>query len=547
MFSQAPKLPCRGIKEKFYQYINVRSDKAYSTIQWKSETHLQRNLELYKSQHEKFIYLFNEQDNIRELVQFWIDIAVNKLPSQESWEPANRVQKAWEHLTVYCEESCYHAAFQVWKDDRTQSWEEFIFLARCLIYDHDKFRKVLSKYDCISSSLDTYITKVLINNIKDKACVSKFSKWRLFLHKSEKELKEALNRYGTYEPEASKYLFARKYFKQVYQMNKLQNPAQAKGQKYPEPDDADFEEIINYYNAEKSLTSTPHEVAAGECITVEQLKSWIETCVNALHNYPKSTIPRVSLESIQETEHEFLSNKEVSELNLFDDLTEIGIAKKTDKALKQRLLTLKVDQQKILLLYYGFGLNQVQIADKFQVTQGTIASRLRTIESKLLKTLSELSQPSQWISQYVNGWLVRNYQAPNYSYLIDTALVESIKQLNEKEKEALRLYYGQKIDKKVIEDKFNMPELDFTEFLVKIQVKLEIALMKEIEKYINKYIKLWLLKEYKSIIKSACNDLNVILQPQQQQIETFNAFLDKYLEKSLQIWQLRLQVGEKNV
>jgi hypothetical protein len=56
MFNQLPKLPSRGIQEKFYQYINVVSHKTYFTVQWKSETNLQRNLELYKSQHEKFIF-----------------------------------------------------------------------------------------------------------------------------------------------------------------------------------------------------------------------------------------------------------------------------------------------------------------------------------------------------------------------------------------------------------------------------------------------------------------------------------------------------------
>ena len=545
MFSQAPKLPCRGIQEKFYQYINVGSDKAYSTIQWKSETNLKRNLELYKSQHEKFIYLLNQQDNMRELVQFWIDIALKELPPQESWEPANRVKKAWEHLTVYCEESCYHAAFQVWKDDRTQSWEEFIFLARCLIYDHDKFRKILAKYDSVSSSLDAYITKVLVNNIKDKTSVSKFSKWRLFSQKSEKELKEALSRSGIYEPDVSKFLFARKYFKQVYQMNKLQNPAHEKGQTYPEPDDADFEEVANYYNTEKSLVWAPHEVSAGGQITVEQLKSWIETCIKALQNYPKSIIPSVSLEFLQQKGHEIesLSNEEISESNLLSDQTEIGIAKETETALKQRLLALKIDQQKILILYYGLGLNQVNIADKFQVTQGTIASRLKTVESKLLKTLSELSQPNQWVSQYVNGWLVRNYRTPDYSNLIDIALVEAIKKLDEYEKEVLRLCYGQKIDKKIIGDKFNMQEKAFTAFLITIQVKLEIALIKEIEKQIHQYVKLWLLKVYGDVVKSACHDLNIILRLNQHHVETLNTVLEKSLEKSLQLWQLRQPVG----
>jgi hypothetical protein len=172
---------------------------------------------------------------------------------------------------------------------------------------------------------------------------------------------------------------------------------------------------------------------------------------------------------------------------------------------------------------------------------------LKTIESKLLKTLSELSQPNQWVSQYVNGWLVRNYHSSNYSHLIDIALVEAIKQLNETEKELLRLCYGEKIDKRLLEDKLNLPQLESTEYLLKIQVKLESTLMKEIDKYIHKYIKMWLSKEYKSMVKSVCNDLDITLQPTQPKVEDLDAVLEKPLEKSLQMWQLGQQVGEQNV
>lgn len=533
MVNYLPKLPYRGTQEKFYKYMDLGSGNANSNIRWKPEANLQRNIELYKSRHEKFVSLSNQDDNTRELVQFWINIALYDLPLPENWESNNRVQKAWEHLTVYCEESCYYAAFDVWKVDQSQSWDELIFLARSLIYDRDRFKNILVQYNNVNSSLDTYITKIIINSVKDKTSIGKFSTWRLFVHKSDKELKEALYRDGRCEPEISRFLFARKYFKQVYQMNKLQNPAVAKGKKFPEPSETDFIEVVNYYNTEKLLPSAPHEVAAGGNITVEQLKAWIEVCIAALYNYPKSIASSFSLEALQEAGREFEApSQEVFELGNRDSTEDTSLVKKVEAALKQQLYTLKPDQQKILLLYYGFEFNQTQVADNFKVTQGTIAARLKTIELKLTKTLSQLSQPPEWVSEYVTGWLVNSYQSPVYSDLINVALVEAVKKLEQLDKEALRLCYGQKMHQISIANQLQVTESDLALITNNAKAKLENYLIKEIDCIIIRYLKVWLSNTCKHIMKSACNNLKV-----SQSLTNLEA-LQPILEESLKIWQL---------
>lgn len=533
MLNYLPKLPHRKTQEKFYKYMDLGSGSANSNIRWKPEANLQRNIELYKSKHEKFVYLSSQEDNIRELVQFWIDMALYDQPLPENWESNNRVQKAWEHLTVYCEESCYYAAFDVWKVDQSQSWDELIFLARSLIYDRDRFKNILVQYNNVNSSLDTYITKIIINSVKDKTSIGKFSTWRLFVHKSDKELKEALYRDGRCEPEISRFLFARKYFKQVYQMNKLQNPAVTKGKKFPEPSETDFIEVVDYYNTEKLLSGAPHEVAAGGNITVEQLKAWIEVCIAALYNYPKSIASSFSLEALQEAGREFeAQSQEVFELGNRDSTEDTSLVNKVEAALKQQLYTLKPDQQKILLLYYGFELNQTQVADNFKVTQGTIAARLRTIELKLTKTLSQLSQPPEWVSQYVTGWLVNSYQSPVYSDLINVALVEAIKKLEQLEKEALRLCYGQKMHQKSIANQLQVTESELALITNNAKAKLENYLIKEIDCIIIRYLKVWLSNTCKHIMKSACNTLKV-----SQSLTNLEA-LQPILEESLKIWQL---------
>ncbi len=532
MFNYLPKLPYRITQEKFYKYMDLESSNANSAIRWKPEAYLQRNIELYQSRHEKFASLSNQEDNTRDLVQFWIDMALYDLPLPENWESNNRVQKAWEHLSVYCEESCYYAAFDVSKVDRSQSWEEFIFFARCLIYDRNKFKNILVQYNNVNSSLDTYVTKIIINTVKDKTSVGKFSTWRLFVDKSDKELKEALNRHGKCEPEISRFLFARKYFKQVYQMNKLQNPAVTKGKKYPEPSETDFMEVVNYYNTQKLLSSAPHEVAAGANITVEELKTWIEVCIAALYNYPKSIASSFSLEALQDAGREFEALSE--EVFVEADSTKTSLISKLS-ALELQLCSLKPDQQKILLLYYGFELNQTQVADNFKVTQGTIAARLKTIELKLIKTLSQLSQPTEWVSQYVAVWLVGSYQSPVYSDLINVALVEALKKLEQLEKDALRLYYGQKMYQKDIANQLQITESKLALISDNAKSKLEDYLIKEIDCIINQYLKIWLSNTCKCVVKSACNNLKV---SQPTNLEA----LQPVLEESLKIWQLPLKI-----
>ncbi|MBW4636552.1 MAG: sigma-70 family RNA polymerase sigma factor [Iphinoe sp. HA4291-MV1] len=541
MFTSIPKLPSRQNSiEKFSMYMTVENNKGYSTIKWKTEPQMHFNIELYKSRHYKFASLVNQDDNGKGLVQFFLDMAFNDRPPKEDWEPETRVQKAWEHLSAYCEESCYRAAVTVWKDDTSKSWEEYIFLSRCFIYSATKFRQILAKYNSNDSSVDTYVTGVLIKNIKDSAAVAKFSKWRLLHKKSYKELKEALLRAGRYEPEISRFLLARKYFKQVYQMNKIQNPAKITGQKWQEPDSADFAEAANYYNAQMLLPCVPHEVALGGNITGEQLKANMEICIAALQNYPKSITPRFSLEALTETGRQVESNESLeilsqdlltsSEVEDSRENQEI-IVKRTEPALQEQLLDLKVEQQEILLLYYGFELNQKQIADRFQVTQGAIAHRLKTIEIKLLKTLYGLSKPTEWVSQYVAVWLNRNYQAPVYSDLIHVALVEAVKKLEPQEQELLRLAYGQKLDEQEIAKLLGIALSEILDVLRKTKAKLEAALINSIDTMINKYLQLWLTKVAKAVIKLAYDKLE-ILQIQQTELSTINTVL----KESLTIW-----------
>ncbi|MDF5706624.1 MAG: sigma-70 family RNA polymerase sigma factor [Nostoc sp. S4] len=477
-------------------------------IQWRPELHLQRNIDLYKTQHDQFATLLNQKSE-QGLVQFWLDMALNNLPSKYNWEPENRIEKAWEHLSLYCEESCYRAASQVWKENQSKCWEEYIFLARCLVYNSGKFREILAKYDPTISPLYGYMIEVLRKTIKEQGAVAKFSKWRLLCKKSHKELKEALIRYGIYEPEVSRFLFARKYFKQVYQFNKIQNPATRSGQRWVEPDSNDFQEAAQYYNAEKLLVIAPHQVAVGKDVTREQLQGWMETCITALRNYPQSITPNISLEVRDVVSYKIESDKSFY-LEIEDSRPEQeSFYQQTEARLKHELLALNEDQQEILYLYYGLGWNQKQIAAKFAVTQGAIARRLQTIERRLINAVYSLKQPPQWVTGYVTTWLKYNYETPNLSDLIHAALVTAVKRLNTQSQNLLRLYYGHKLDINTISKQLCIIPDIVNELLYQISSELELALLKELDLMIIKFLNIWLTKQYKYI-----QNKNLCLQTQ---------------------------------
>lgn len=527
MYIKIPRLPTRQNGENFYMYLTVENKQGDLSLKWKSELSLKNNFDLYKTKHVKLTSLVNKNYEPKEVIHFWIDMALYNKPVKEEWEPDKRVEKAWEHIRFYCEECCYRAAIQVWKDDTSKSWEDYIFLSRYLVYDFSRFEQILAKYNPDSSSIDTYITKILVNTIKNQTLVAKYSHWRLLVHAGDNKLKEALLRAGIYEPEISRIVFARKYFKQVYQINKIQNPIKPAGKRWEEPDDNDFIEAANIYNTEKQLSSTPHEVSVNGDVTSKELKVWMKTCITALYNYPKSITPSFSIEALQESGNEIEYNSAPSTIE--DWGYQANSVKQIELALQKQFLLLKHEQQKLLLLYYGLGLPQKQVAEIYEVTQGAIARRLQTVEMKLLKTVLALSQPTQWVTKYISGWLINDYASPDNLDLVHVALVQAIKTLELKEQNLLRLTYGEKLDPEIIAQNFGVEKMELAASIRTSQSKLELALMQAIDGYINKYLRLWLSKFCRYSVKLTCKNLGILTNDITRS-KTLNIVLNKSLE-----------------
>ncbi|GAB1544450.1 hypothetical protein NUACC21_71260 [Scytonema sp. NUACC21] len=494
---------------KFSTYIVLETQNNRLTLQWKHQPSLQRNLKLYNEKHKEFSNLFCQNNKGTDIARFWQKVALNKSQLTFDWEPSDKTQLAYQHLASYFEEKCYWVAKNLCKDGNVGAWEEYLCIARLLVYNPLKFSEILVKYNPESANLDTYVTNALTNHIKFSAEVNRFSRWRLLYKKSDKELIEALKVCGITEPKISLIIFARKYFKQVYLINKIKNPARDTGKKWVAPDREDFEEAAQCYNAEKGLPSAPHEVSANSTkVSAKEIQEWMEICIQALETYPISVLPKFSLDALKSDGFEASSELEAWKIegegiSSTEKTQEQGFsaANKANSVLCEQIQVLKLDERKILLLYYGFGFSQKQIADRLGINQSTISRYLSKSAVKLLEALTRISQPQEWVQQYVKRWLEREYHAPVHSDLIQGALVSAIKKLANEEREILQLYYGGQMDEVKIASQLKMSLNEISTRLTRARKQLQEKLMCQIDIWMKEYLEKWLSHYYKSIVR----------------------------------------------
>lgn len=514
------------IIDKFCQYIRVDNYQGRIMFRWENEVRLRRNFELYQRNHQTFAFLsHSDSPNEKELVQFWINLVLNEQSEQEEWEPVNRVQFALEHLYSYCEESCYYATRQVCQQNSSFNWENYFLIGRSFLYSASQFQSVLRKYDFSQSSLNTYIQQVLFNHIRDQGCVSKISRWRRVCQASNILLREALAEAGRSPVEISCFLFARKYFQKVYQINTVQNPSNRNKKQWPEPHPSDFLEAASIYNVEKTSPPAPHEVYASAEITAEQLQNWMEICINALINYShRSDFLQscASLETSPEAKDQVQPAEEVTE----------SLFKEVKISLQKKLYSFREDQKEVILFYYGLRWRQAKIAKQYQVRQDAISKRLTTIEKNLLQVIVQFKESSNWVTPYINQWLKRSYVSPNYSDLLEVALVEALKTLPEASQEVLRLHYGEaRLEQEEIMSRFHLTATEFLERVRKIEISLNQAVLKKIENWRKNLVETWLENYSHQTIHSACQNLQICIELNEEiPPEIMNAILKKCLE-----------------
>jgi predicted DNA-binding protein (UPF0251 family) len=121
----------------------------------------------------------------------------------------------------------------------------------------------------------------------------------------------------------------------------------------------------------------------------------------------------------------------------------------------------------------------------------------------------EMSQPHQWVTDYVVEWLHKNFRAPLQSDLIQVALVQAIKELESEEQEVLRLRYGQQVAEEKIATELGIDLLAVNAIIFQAQQKLQANLIKVLNTWMKEYVEKWLVKFYQNQILAAGQTLNL--------------------------------------
>lgn len=527
MSDSLPNLPkSLNLLEKFFNLLIINDNRK---LLWKPQAVLKRNLELYQKNHSQFTELCH-QNSEQEIVKFWWKLVIDDTQNWEDWEPSNRKQLALQHLAAYLQNSCYWAVKQICELQIKNDWYDYFDIAKAFVYQSEKLESAIRKYNPDrGANLNTFFQQILISQIRSEAKVNKCSPWRLLCIASPDKLREALQAAGYKEPEISVYLFIRKYFKQVYQLNHIHNPTRTKGERWTEPVLKDFQEIVNLYNAEKQLPSAPHEVRSfSGVVTSEQVKDWMNICIRVLQAHPKIT--EVSWEAIQDSSLN-VTREQLAKLNLpaQPQLSEVekepSISLQKDAELRQELIKIntrieQLIQQKKLpenrqyfcLLYYGFDFTQQQIAYLSGIHQTNIMRFINKYYfNPLIQKIVPLTHPPNWIQPYIQQWLLKNYTTPVHTDLIQASLIKSLTGLAPELQNILVLIYGQKIHKNQVACQLGLTEEFVTKSLDTVRAHLANDLFKNLEIWRKVYLELWLKKFYQkeieTILHKACLDL----------------------------------------
>ncbi|MFM7365837.1 MAG: hypothetical protein ACKO11_15345 [Cuspidothrix sp.] len=438
-----------------------------------------------------------KQNDPQNLVIFCKNITAND-------QLEHREQIAWQVLQCFCEESAYKATIQVFGNVNYNQHEMMLkglFIARQFIYDLEKFKPVICKYDPKISSLRYYVQKVLENIIKDQLKL-KFSKWRKLNKASKNELEKALLNYGIYKDLIVKIKFALKLFKQVYINNRIKNNITRKsGEKWPEPKISDYEECVQLYNSEIELKFYTDQDDNIQKITLETLQKWIDICNKALSDY----------DNIEKNITEYKDNVNPKEKKIDNPHRKINPLKLDLQLIIAQFRVLNTTKQKTLIYFYGFNMKSNKIGDIFSVGSTAILHRLKNIRKQfmdtLMKTLYEPSDREEWAKTYIGNWLINNYQKPVYSNYFHCLLMKAIKTLDVQEQHLLQKKFGQKTGYCQLTEESGMLEEDLVKMINRIKAKLEQAFLKEIERIIQRDLPKMLSTLSKDFIDRACLNL----------------------------------------
>ncbi|HIK10542.1 MAG TPA: hypothetical protein IGS52_09800 [Oscillatoriaceae cyanobacterium M33_DOE_052] len=532
--SDSPILPDRLENwEQFAMELRLDSQTGRLRARWQCIPRLRRNMQLYETRDEGFAQLCHRRDRGQSVADFWRQKVVEDAQPRADWEPVNYRELALAHLASYLEPTCDRAAKHAAEKYEEISWEDGFSIARQVIYAQNQLVDFLKTYRRDGqATIQTYIQGILIKIIRAEASVGRASQWRLLCETSRKELRQALSKMGVGEAQISRMILARQCFKEVYVLNRVKNPQRKAGGRWPSPLNADFAAAADSYNAQKYLPSMPLEVMAGAEIGAEEMAALMQECIQALRNQFNSIMGATSLEEMTEsfgyeaTDGEGGGTRRRSPVmeaspDMWQSLeAELGESATAEVEAKLRaalraalssgddLVEIRIgdscwpcDRRKMLLMHYGLGMTEQQVADYLNINQCTVNRHINKSKKILLKTLTELSSPETWMKQYVSQWLKADYATPDRADLIQAALDKSLPKIPPQDQELLSLLYGRQMSISNIAQKMKIFPSDVAARLETAEANLHSDLLKTFDHWLKDYVKLWLTRFYRQPIE----------------------------------------------
>ena len=305
---------------------------------------------------------------------------------------------AKEHLTAYLQEVCFWSAVKTIQGFSNTQYT----VSDCFQIAIARIDKILKGFNSDRGfNLKSYASITFGNLIREllrqKKEIDICSDWSLLRKLSQKRMGEALANAGLDLETCQRYTLAWNCFKTIYV------PLRASStRKLPKPESETWLAIAELYNRERlsQLDDVPNAA------TPESLEKWMLDCVKAARCY---LFPNVTSIDRPKPGHETgtIADSLVGEVDdcLLSDLidreeSQQRSQQQTDinQFLSDCIEKLKPEEQKLLELYYSFGLKQAEIAKQLDTQQYSISRKLARARKILLKELARWTQSTMHIS-----------------------------------------------------------------------------------------------------------------------------------------------------
>jgi RNA polymerase sigma factor (sigma-70 family) len=334
-----------------------------------------------------------EQDPSLQNTQYWTMFWHQQWLLHNKQDTPSRTDMSQQHLYAYLQEPCYFSSIKIWNNYKHRIPYT---VADLFNFGFAYVNQILMKFDPVQApnigafSCNKFRNRIL-DELRQQDKTIGYTIWNLLLRASVHKMEEALLAHRSVtEDSLELHLNAWEVYKKIYTpVRTVQN------RKIQEPSAEIWEHIAIAYCKNYSQIETQ-----------ESIKKKLIFCADALLKYSSLNCISLNEPKYKNGNSELIESSEILdydhlihhiEIENQDDIQEHFqlIYKYFSKKLNGLDITkyrLNVSTQKILELYYGQELKQVQIAEQLGINQSTVARTISKVKEILASQLIDWSK-----------------------------------------------------------------------------------------------------------------------------------------------------------